>query len=615
MQKTKVGFNNKANTTVRVPAVGLGFKTRTIYNSSIEFGESVNWKLDLYRSNNMSYAQVLKTAVKRKAADARTNASINIKAGKVAANNESVTGTHMHRTVNKVFTGCNYKYGGHKIKAKCSKGQLEVNHQQSEKYDIQCKNRFAPLSVEEVVCDMDSARGKHVICTSKSGDQISKNKANSSIYPEKLCKASNNDSSNRRKSGDQVSKNKANSSICPEKLSKASNNDASNQSSLVFSSNTNTNTDSSSKYDLPLRIKNKTITYKHVLPSCPTLQLWDAQNKFKFGFIPLGSQLMPDHVNPIDVDTDPITLHKIMIDSRAYNYLQNQINLKSQLNPDVWDQYLHDYWDKELPLLIRFGFPLDYNREGTLISQQTNHASAIEFPDDIQAYLDEEGHYKAILSPFKDIPIENMHISPMMTREKANAPHRRVIKDLSFPQDKSVNAGVPKDQYLGTPIILKLPKVDTITDQIKVLGRGCKLYKVDISRAFQHVKLDPKEYDLLGLRHERYYVDTCLPFGYRNGSALFQRLSDAVRHIMRQRHYDVINYIDDNLGIGLPSQIDASFDALHQILRELGLQVSEKKLKSPTTCLNCLGILINTETFTMSIPPQKLKEIWEKCCQ
>ena len=88
---------------------------------------------------------------------------------------------------------------------------------------------------------------------------------------------------------------------------------------------------------------------------------------------------MPDHVNPIDVDADPITLHRIMMDAREYNYLQNQINL----NPDVWDQYLHDYWDKQLPLLIRFGFPLDYNREGTLISQQTNHASAIEFPDDI----------------------------------------------------------------------------------------------------------------------------------------------------------------------------------------------------------------------------------------
>ena len=128
MQKTnralqiwKVGFNNKANTTVKVLVAGPGFKTRTIYNFSVESGESVNWRLDLYKSNNMSYAQVLKTAVNRKAAKAKTDGSINIKAGKVVADNESVTGTHMRRTVNKVLTGCNYRHGGHNIKVKCSK--------------------------------------------------------------------------------------------------------------------------------------------------------------------------------------------------------------------------------------------------------------------------------------------------------------------------------------------------------------------------------------------------------------------------------------------------------------------------------------------------------------
>ena len=81
----------------------------------------------------MSYTQVLKTAVKRKAAEARTDASINIKAAKVAAHNDSVTGTHMHRTINKAYTGCNYNFEGHNINAKCSKGQSQVNHQQSEK--------------------------------------------------------------------------------------------------------------------------------------------------------------------------------------------------------------------------------------------------------------------------------------------------------------------------------------------------------------------------------------------------------------------------------------------------------------------------------------------------
>ena len=70
-------------------------------------------------------------------------------------------------------------------------------------------------------------------------------------------------------------------------------------------------------------------------------------------------------------------------------------------------------------------------------------------------------------------------------------------------------------------------------------------------------ELDPIDYDLLGLHHAAYYVDTCLPFGYRNGSALFDSLSDAVCHIMRQCNFDIINYIDNILGRDVPSKIDA----------------------------------------------------------
>ena len=43
---------------------------------------------------------------------------------------------------------------------------------------------------------------------------------------------------------------------------------------------------------------------------------------------------------------------------------------------------------------------------------------------------------------------------------------RRVIIDLSFPKGLSVNAGIHKDKYLDTPFLLKLPTIDTITNQI-----------------------------------------------------------------------------------------------------------------------------------------------------
>ena len=57
-----------------------------------------------------------------------------------------------------------------------------------------------------------------------------------------------------------------------------------------------------------------------------------------------------------------------------------------------------------------------------------------------------------------------------MTRDKPGSQNRRVIVDLSFPQDHSVNAGVDGNVYLKSEFLLTLPSIDHITDQIIKLG-------------------------------------------------------------------------------------------------------------------------------------------------
>ena len=69
------------------------------------------------------------------------------------------------------------------------------------------------------------------------------------------------------------------------------------------------------------------------------------------------------------------------------------------------------------------------------------------------------------------------------------------------------------------------------------------------------------------------------------------------------------NYVDDLLYCGLPSSIYKSFAFLSDLLHQLGLKVNPKKLAEPSTSVVCLGILINTEERTMSIPPDKLQKI------
>ena len=135
-------------------------------------------------------------------------------------------------------------------------------------------------------------------------------------------------------------------------------------------------------------------------------------------------------------------IHKSIVDTDTHNFLKAQIQIKSQLKPDAWDMYLEDYWDKQLPLLIRYGFPLDFNPASHLHHEEINHASANLFEKDVVHYLQKEASFKAILGPVDAPPIPNLHISPFMTRPKPSSEHRRVIIDLSFPKGQSVNHGV-----------------------------------------------------------------------------------------------------------------------------------------------------------------------------
>ena len=170
--------------------------------------------------------------------------------------------------------------------------------------------------------------------------------------------------------------------------------------------------------------------------------------------------------------------------------------------------------------------------------------------------------------------------------------------------------GVDKNSYLATNFALTFPTVDNITDVLKEAGTGAHLFKSDISRAFRHIKIDPFDFDLLGLKwHDVAYFDTCLPFGSRHGTQIFQRVSDAVCFIMRGDGYNVVNYVDDFVGVGIRSVASVAFEHLKNVLQRLGLEISVRKLVPPTTKAVCLGVEIDSINKTISIPDEKFKII------
>ena len=219
---------------------------------------------------------------------------------------------------------------------------------------------------------------------------------------------------------------------------------------------------------------------------------WRNQSDFTFGFVPLAEQIMPTDMSINDSKAlSPIEMHRVVRATGKPNFMGARLPVQSKLNVKAWKKNLTKYWDQQLLQLLEFGFPLDFNRNCPLRHEQGNHKSATEFPTDIDAYPEEELQYDAIIGPFQSHPIALGHCSPFMSRKKPNFDRRRVIVDLSWPLDTSVNAGIDKTSYLNSAFSLTFPTVDDITTELTRLGCGALLYKVDVSRAFRHVKVDP----------------------------------------------------------------------------------------------------------------------------
>ena len=99
-----------------------------------------------------------------------------------------------------------------------------------------------------------------------------------------------------------------------------------------------------------------------------------------------------------------------------------------------------------------------------LKSSDSNHASALQFPEDIKNYIETERKYKAITGPFSEPPFGNKtHTSPFMSRPKPDSQHRRVIIDLSWPERASVNHFTVDNYYLNSVFKLQYPTIDDIT--------------------------------------------------------------------------------------------------------------------------------------------------------
>jgi hypothetical protein len=109
------------------------------------------------------------------------------------------------------------------------------------------------------------------------------------------------------------------------------------------------------------------------------------------------------------------------------------------------------------------------------------------------------------------------------------------------------------------------------------------------------------------------YVDTAVPFRWRHGSAACQRITDAIRHILKKYSVIVVNYIDDLIGTAPVDDADHSFSLTLHVLCEIGLVIANDKTVPLCVECTCLGIIINTNKNNLCIPPDKLQAVISMC--
>ena len=296
------------------------------------------------------------------------------------------------------------------------------------------------------------------------------------------------------------------------------------------------------------------------------------------------------------------------------------------LNIPSWVRLMSQDPDKALVDLLQYGFPVNYTKSQEPMVPFTNHHSANVHSAAVDKYILKEVSLGATMGPFSSNPLDSAIIlSPLQTVPKKCATDptaRRVVLDLSYPHTgTSVNAGIPKDSYLGQATTLTYPSVDSLVHMVLTHGKGCLLFKVDLSRAFRQLYLCPCCIKYCAYQWRDYiFIDLTFPFGIRSACLNCQRVAEAVVRIYKREHnYDMIGYIDDFGSAQPPSCADQAYQALLSLLTlDLGFAVAQDKCVPPSTCMTFLGIEIDSVALVLRIPQDKISRalqdlvIWTK---
>ncbi len=129
--------------------------------------------------------------------------------------------------------------------------------------------------------------------------------------------------------------------------------------------------------------------------------------------------------------------------------------------------------------------------------------------------------------------------------------------------------------------------------------------KIDIQQAYRNIPVHPRQLQWEG----RIFVDKILPFGLRSAPLMFSAVADTLQWaIEKNGARSVFHYLDDYITVGPPlsSVCQDSLAVIHSTCAQLGVPLEVEKSEGPTTCINFLGMELESSARTIRLPQEKL---------
>ena len=245
------------------------------------------------------------------------------------------------------------------------------------------------------------------------------------------------------------------------------------------------------------------------------------------------------------------------------------------------ESWLHDYHDKEIVKYLKFGWPINAGNITKQEEMPRNQKSIDENELKILQYLKSELEAGSVVGPFLTNPCgPEARFSPLgAVPKKDNPEEMRIILNLSFPfLEGSVNHSIPDNTYFNKEINLKYPGVDHLVKLIWKKGKGCKIFKRDLKKAYRQIFIDVGSAHWVGFSFQgMIFFDLSLSMGLKVSAYICQRITSSIIFIYEKRGFSGLNYLDDLGGAEVERKAQEAFDSLGAILSSLRIEESMQK--------------------------------------